>query len=248
MILREKGLPLPRTVVTFRLRLSMDEKEKIDFWFAVNNTEVVVRPKRNLESFGTTTIHYHLVTEMMDAVDHLRIREGRIHAYKPEIITPQSFGDSMLEGFGEEQAHDYVDWLRQNQQHLVLMKYGFRIRKEEIHTESVHENVETVLDRITEELRVKDEPLHALVRGVDEPWEVCLLRLMVEMVQQSVASNAKDLHGDPNGVRHEIEAAFREASRNPAKIQSLSSLLQKLGVFEEYEDRFFALVRANPSR
>ena len=31
---------------------------QFDFWFAVNNTEIVMPPKRHLETFGNTIINY----------------------------------------------------------------------------------------------------------------------------------------------------------------------------------------------
>ncbi|MDZ4200347.1 MAG: hypothetical protein U1E27_13810, partial [Kiritimatiellia bacterium] len=56
--------------------------------------------------------------------------------------------------------------------------------------------------------------------------------------------NARELHEDPDGSRHEIEAAFAAAGRDPARLSKLADLLAKLHRFPEYEDRFFALVRA----
>jgi hypothetical protein len=72
---------------------------EFDFWYAVNNTEVLELPRGRLETFGSTLINYHLVTELMDAVGQVRVREGRIQSFRPEILTPQSFSESPLEGF-----------------------------------------------------------------------------------------------------------------------------------------------------
>ena len=87
--------------------------KEFDFWYAVNNTEVLELPLGRLETFGSTLIHYCLVTELMDAVGQIRIREGRIQAFRPEILTPQSFLESPLEtGFRAGPADDFVRWLR----------------------------------------------------------------------------------------------------------------------------------------
>ena len=83
-----------------------------------------------------------------------------------------------------------------------------------------------------------------LVRGVDEPWEVCLLKLLFEVVRRSAPGNARDLRADPDGSRHEIDRAFRLAARDRARLAPLAELLNRLGKFKDYEDRFFALVRS----
>lgn len=221
----------------------MDSPDQFDFWYAVNNSHVIVPPRRQLESFGTTTIKYHLVTELMDSVNQTRIREGRVQAFKPELVLPSSYADSLLEGFSEEEAGRYLSWLQRNEKNLMLLKYGFRIRKEEISTEVVHRSVQEVLDTIREDVEARDQPMEAVIRGVEEPWEVCLLKLMVEMVERSASMNARDLNRDPHGYHAEIEKAFSEAARDRSKIDGLAELLKARNLFEHYEDRFFSLVR-----
>ena len=71
-----------------------------DFWYAVRNTEVVVPPKRHLETFGNTVINYALVSELMDSVGQTRVREGRMQAERPQIVTPSAYSNMLLEGFG----------------------------------------------------------------------------------------------------------------------------------------------------
>ena len=215
-----------------------------DFWYAVNHTEVLVMPPRRLETFGATVIDYHLVSEPMDEVRRVRVREGRIQAFRPEIVAPGDFGGAALEGFGEAAAQRYLDWLREHQDDLLILKYGFKIRKEGLNEHVVTDSVEAVVERVRAELQAKDNPLAALVRGVDEPWEVCLLKLMVEMVQRAAPHHARDLREDPAGERHELEAAFAAAARDRSRLSALATMLQKRGLFKEYEDRFFALVRA----
>lgn len=221
----------------------MDSKEQFDFWYALNHSEVLVRPEQKLESFGTTSVHYHLVTELMDATDQVRVREGKIHAFRPQIVTPQSFMESLLEGFEEQQASAYLDWLRQHEQELLILKYGFKIRKEAISTHVINDRMELVVDKLRSQINEKGGGLQALIRGVEEPWEVCLIKLMTELVQRSVGLNAREIGRDPSGHRHEIDQAFLAAARDRSKIQALANLLHERNLFEEYEDRFYSLVR-----
>ncbi|MGD9781363.1 MAG: hypothetical protein AB7V14_04325 [Kiritimatiellia bacterium] len=218
--------------------------KEFDFWYAVNNTEVLELPRSRLETFGSTLINYRLVTELMDAVGQVRIREGRIQAFRPEILTPQSLLESPLEdGFRTGPSQDFIRWLREHESELVLLKYGFKIRQETTTESIVHDSVDNVLDRVRADLKSKEDPLAALVRGVDEPWEVCLLKLLFEVVRLSAPGNARDLRADPDGSRHEIDRAFRRASGDRAHLAPLAALLTRLGKFKDYEDRFFALVR-----
>ena len=218
---------------------------EFDFWYAVNNTEVLELPRSRLETFGSTQIHYRLVTELMDTIGQVRVREGRIQAFRPEILTPQSFSESPLEGFNTGPANDFVRWLREHESEMVLLKYGFKIRHETITESIVHDSVETVLERVRADLKSRKDPLSALVLGVDEPWEVCLLKLLFEVVRLSAPGNARDLRADPNGTRHEIDRAFRLAAKDRSQLAPLADLLKRLDQFKDYEDRFFALVRSH---
>lgn len=219
--------------------------KEFDFWYAVNNTEVLELPRSRLETFGSTLIHYRLVTELMDTIGQVRVREGRIQAFRPEILTPQSFSESPLEGFNTGPADDFVRWLRKHESEMVLLKYGFKIRHETTTESIVHDSVENVLERVRADLKSRKDPLSALVLGVDEPWEVCLLKLLFEVVRLSAPGNARDLRADPNGTRHEIERAFRLAANDRSRLAMLANLLKRLDQFKDYEDRFFALVRSH---
>ena len=106
------------------------QPDKFDFWYAVSNTRILSMPSRLIETFGTTVLNYHMISEPMDTVNRVRVREGRIQAYRPQIVVPPSLDDEVLEGFGEE-AGKYADWLRENGPDLRMLQYGFKIKKEE---------------------------------------------------------------------------------------------------------------------
>lgn len=227
------------------------EMKSHDFWFAINNTEVVLMPKSYIQTFGTTSLHYHMVSELMDTVDRIRVREGTIESKRPEIVTPSFREDELLENFGEE-AREYVDWLRSNSQDLFVLQYGFKIQKNELSEHVVSGNVREVLDSVKKRVKAKGDPLAGVVLGVDEPWDVCLLKLMLDIIRKSVPMNIhhmkkRRLFDDVNGVRKhirdDIEQAFLDASRNSSKVKELVALLRKYDLFEEYEDRFFSLFR-----
>ena len=231
----------------------MQEKTPFDFWYAVNNTEVLVLPKQHLETFGTTILNYHLITELMDSVNQVRIREGKVQASQPQIITPQAYAEPDMDGFSDE-ARKFVDWTRDNEDNIPILKYGFTLKQESFSEHVVCDSLETVADRVKKDVKTKDNPLSAVAVGVDDPWDVCLLKVIFEVVQGSFNANTQQLAsrnllhnsgGIPPAVRVEIDSAFLAASRDKSKINDLGSLLQRRGAFQQYEDRFFALVNAS---
>jgi hypothetical protein len=226
----------------------MDPKKQFDFWYAVNNTELIATPTSRLETFGDTIVNYHLVCELMDRPDKICIREGHLKALKPALITPQSLGQMDLEDFGKD-ANQYADWLARHGGDLKILQYGFRIQKQEIKEYVVTDTIANVTERVKAEVDAKEDPLSAVLTGVDDPWEVCLLKLMVDLVQHSAKGNIQDIRQQANAMQQSltesIERGFLEASRDATKINALAERLKQNGLWENYEDRFFALVKAS---
>ena len=229
----------------------MDDKANFDFRYAVDNTHILLAPASRLETFGATVLNYHLVTELLDEVNKIRVREGRVKANRPEIVTPNSFMENLLDGFGE-QAQAYAQWLRENDQSLMILRYGFAISKEQTNEEIVTGELPGVAERVRAVVEEKADPLAAVVVGVEQPWEVCLLKLMVDVVQNSAQGNVQDFRSKgitseadlgQLALKQELETDFASAAANPQKLDYLCDKLKKSGLFEQYEDRFFALVR-----
>jgi hypothetical protein len=197
-----------------------------------------------------------MISALMDSVSQTRVREGRIQAHQPQIVTPASYAQNLLEGFGQE-AEAYAQWLRDHARDLHILRYGFTIRKEEINEHIISENVQTVTERVRTEVAGRDDPMAAVLVGVDNPWEVCLLKLMYDVIRNSAPGNVRemgrhrlldDVNGVPKAVRDDIESDFRSASRDPRLVKALGQKLRRQGLFEEYEDRFFALVKSSAGK
>ena len=47
-----------------------------DLQYAIDNTKVILSPERRIETFGTTSFHFYLVTELMDRANEIRVRDG----------------------------------------------------------------------------------------------------------------------------------------------------------------------------
>lgn len=157
----------------------------------MENTRVVVSPQTGIETFGTTRFHFSLVSELLDEVDTVRIRNGRIEAERPRIVSPHHFRKLLLEGFGDN-AREYADWIESNGDALRILRYGFQFRKTDLSEHVVREPMEAALDRLKDKIGGGDDPFAALIAGVDDAWEVCLLKFSMEMIQRSAGGNVEE--------------------------------------------------------
>src|SRR5207302_4431483 len=101
---------------------------KENFDYAIENTRVIVAPEQKIATFGSTSFRFYLVSELLDRVNEVRVRDGRIHADRPQILTPDNFARLLLEGFGEK-AEQYIDQLRERGRDFAVLRYGFQFRK-----------------------------------------------------------------------------------------------------------------------
>ena len=229
----------------------MPARTPYDFHYAVRNTEILLAPKRHIETFGNTIVNYSHVAELMDSVGQVRIREGRLQAMRPQIIMPSAYANLSLEGFGQE-AENYLSWLKEHEDDIRILQYGYSLKQEAFSEEVVTDSLENVLARVKKATEEKNDPFSAVVKGVDSPWDVCLVRLFWVITRSSVADNVRELNerhmfereaGIPHEVREEIEKGFAAAAHDPSLVKPLGALLQKHGLFDHYQDRFFALMR-----
>jgi hypothetical protein len=163
-----------------------------NFQYAVENTQVILAPEGQIATFGSTSFRFYLITELMDHVNRVRVRDGRIHAERPQIVAPEHYARLLLEGFGEE-AHRYIDQLRERLRSVAVLRYGFRFRKTDVTENTVHEPVETVIARTKEQVEIANDPLSAVIQGVDDAWEVCLLKFTIDMIERSAGGNLGDM-------------------------------------------------------
>src|ERR1700726_4696911 len=102
-----------------------------DFQYAIENPQVILAPEQKIATFGTTSFRFYLISELMDRVNEVRVRNGKIHADRPQILTPDHFTRLMLEGFGEK-ARNYAEQLGERMQNIAVLRYGFQFRKTDV--------------------------------------------------------------------------------------------------------------------
>lgn len=162
-----------------------------DFQYAIENTRVILAPERKIASFGSTSFRFYLISELMDQVNEIRVRDGQIHAERPQILTPEHYCRLLLDGFGEK-AQRYVDQLRDHLRDVAVLRYGFQFKKTDVNENTVRDTVEAVIERTKSKVERSDEPLSAVIHGVDDAWEVCLLKFTIDMIERSTGGNLGD--------------------------------------------------------
>ena len=150
-----------------------------------------MEPSHRLETFGNTLVNYHLVSELPDHPGKVRVREGRLEAHQPLVITPH-FAQIEAEGFGDE-AKAYLDFLKENEQHLRILQYGYHLKSDKFSEQIVTDRLSVVTERVKDEVVASNDKFAAVVQCVDEPWEVALVELWLREVNRSAKGNIDDL-------------------------------------------------------
>jgi hypothetical protein len=162
-----------------------------DFQYAIDNTRVILAPERQIATFGSTSFRFYLISELMDQVNEIRVRDGRIHAERPQILTPEHYCRLLLEGFGEK-AEKYVELLRERTRDMAVLRYGFQFRKTDVVENRVRDTMDAVIERTRRQVEHSEEPLSAVIQGVDDAWEVCLLKFTIDLIERSSGNNLGD--------------------------------------------------------
>ena len=229
----------------------LDESER-EILRAVEQTRIVRAPRQHLATFGVSRISYYLVTEpsyegLIPGGREGVVREGKVISERPIVVTPTYMLN--LEGFGED-ARRYMS--------LAAQRYGphspgllYRYRNEYSGMNIVSGEADAVGRRIAEDLDRRDEGSAAVILGVDELWDVSLLKFIYEYTAASLSLNVRELHGLldpepgiglPRAAVQRIERLFREVERG-LDPSMLKRELDRWGVFEQYEARFLGLFR-----
>lgn len=162
-----------------------------DFLYAMETTRVLREPDRRIDTFGATSFEFHLISETMDRAGEIRVREGRVEADRPRILRPQGYRDLLFEGFGEN-AEAFRRWFRESGGNVAFLNYGFSFAKTDISETLVHDTLEAVCDRVVSEVESRGNPLRAVIQGVDDTWEISLLKFTFDLIQRSLDINVFD--------------------------------------------------------
>jgi hypothetical protein len=215
----------------------------------IDQTVVLRFPRHRLATFGDSEIPYHLITPHPELPQRSTLRIGMVKALRPKILTPDSFL-KRFEGFGED-ADGFERLLKDNFEDLLRgLEYVFHNRVDD--TISHHRDAHELAQSVHKDLDERDQPRAAVIMGPEQGWSLSLMKFALEESGRSFPLNMRELDErglfDPAGVelrrrKADIESLFRAARDNAAALPVLAAKLKEHGLFDEYQDRFFALVK-----
>lgn len=168
----------------------MGEADDIDY--AMRYTRVLYVPDRRIDTFGDTRFNFRLISELQDEVGVCRIRSGWVEASRPKILRPSDMYGIETDGFSSAVSRVF-EWMKLRGMALPsLFRYGFHFSRSEVQFEMVHEDFLIVSERVVQDALDSGDPLRVVIHGMDDAWEVSLLRFMLEMIQQSHEINVFD--------------------------------------------------------
>jgi len=222
--------------------------------YAIMRTEILRPPKQSLYTFGTTNIYYYLVTEpvyseLIRDITETVVREGRVIAERPRIVTPYYL--THLEGFGSEARRYFEALVKEHGSNIRGLFYTYKNEPKELNI--VSDNLRSVVDKLNAEIDRRGDPLAAIIKGEDELWDVSLLKFIYEVTKSSLQDNLMqlgsrgllniDAAGIPVDARVRIDELFEKVVKGESEPGELKDELDRWGLFEEYEDRFFNIFK-----
>jgi hypothetical protein len=221
---------------------------------AVQQTEILRPPKQTLSTFGATNIYYYLLTEPIyteldNKATETVIREGRVIAQKPRVVTPYYL--TRLEGFSADARHYFEMLLQENGPNAPGIFYTYKNEPKEMSI--VSDSIPVVVDKLNAEIDRRGDALASIIKGKDELWDVSLMKFIYEVTRYSVGDNVRDFgargllgmdrHGIPGEARMRIEQLFGKVDAGEIEPRELKDELDRWDVFDEYQDRFLGLFK-----
>ena len=222
--------------------------------YTVQHTEILRPPKQSLATFGTTNIYYYLVTEpayaeLIENVTETVVREGRVIAEKPRIVTPYYL--SRLEGFSLDAKRYFDILLKAHGPNAPGLFYTYRNEPRELNI--VSDNWHSVVEKLNAEIDKRGDPLASIIKGEDELWDVSLMKFIYEITRSSLPDNLAqmgtrglldiDSSGVPADARLKIEELFDKVKKGESDPSELKAELDRWNLFDEYEDRFLTIFK-----
>lgn len=236
---------------------------------ALKETEILHQPKKLLETFGSSTVKYYVLSESIcdeltgqEAKD-IVIRKGELTWEPPRVLSPIHM--LKMEGFNEK-ARQAIEMIAKENPNLAAFFYSIKYEKKSEEMHVVNGNLKEVSDRIINDIEKENEPLTAVIKGVGGYWDVSLMKFIQDMVIRSARFSqfpefknsglikidesgypivTKDSTGVPLAAKNKIEDMFKQVKEGELPASKLKEELDKWGLFEQYEDRFFDLFREN---
>lgn len=233
----------------------------------LKQTRILRAPRKYLSTYGSSKVHYYILSESVcdkltgsNNVDTV-IRKGEIIWEQPRLLTPGYL--LSMEGFGDE-AREALQLLARENPDMAGLLYTLHYKKKNEEMEIVSGKLREVFKKIEREIERKGDPLTTVIKGVPGFWDVSLMKFVHEMVVRSAHFSqfpdlqkeglirinrwgdpvvVRDSYGVPIVAKKRIERMFQLVKRGKIDPAILKLELDRWGLFELYEDRFFNLFK-----
>ena len=220
---------------------------------AAEQTEVLRPPRQHLATFGLTNVQYYLVTEpsYADLTGEVRetvVREGQVVVERPQIVTP-SYLLNFFQGF--DHGREFAEFLMEaHGPHSPGLLYSYRHELKD--TSIVSDPPDVVAGRLVDMVEREGQHLAAVVKGVDHLWDISVMKFVHDLTVGSLGKNVQEMaerglfrseRGIPQAAHARIGELFEGVRAGVVPPSELKAELDRWGLFEEYQDRFFDLFR-----
>ncbi len=240
----------------------MDERIQ----YAFEHSKILKWPKQLLSSFGSSEVHYHVLTEPVyqeftQGITETVVREGKVSWFRPQLLTPGYI--LRIEGFSDE-AKKAFSSIADEMPDLASILYRFQFKREVDSMNFVSGNLKSVAEKIARDIDKRGDNLATIIEGVGDLWDISLSKFILDMMTRSAYQSqfpelrkrglisynqfghqvvSRDNQGIPLVAKKEIETMFDMVQHGDMEPKDLKSELDKWGLFELYQDRFFDLFR-----
>jgi hypothetical protein len=155
-----------------------------------------------------------------------------------------------MEGFSSP-ARRFVEMMAEQYPYEPSIFYSYK--NEPGNMNIISEPSEQVVEKIQKIVEEKNDALSTIIKGVEEMWDVSLIKFTYELTRHSVKNNVSELErsgmlrvddrGMPEAAREQIEDLFNKTERDNSYASQLVTELKRWGVFADYQDRFFRLFK-----
>ena len=165
----------------------MDPQKKLQE--ALKQISVVRHTRQTVYTFSATRMPYYLAGTVMDAVNRVEIRSGRVTAERPRILTPSQLGQDFFEGFGD---------LEREQAEALLRTCGrsleYRYRNETDNIRVVPGPIRAVIERLKKDAGPQESSRAAIIRCEDSGlWGLGLVKCILDVTVRSFLGNVTEL-------------------------------------------------------
>lgn len=233
----------------------------------LENTEILLEPDDLISTNHDTTLHYYVLSkpyyleEFPKEGPETKVREGKVTWKKPKLLT----SDYMINmsGFSGEAKKAMQIVARENPDQAGLL-YKMNYRKYPISTFTMSRELKAAVEEIKEEIDKEKDNLTVIIKGVDELWDVSLMKFIQTLMLKSAYKSqlpdyeekgflstddagysvvTRNLEGLPIAATKEIENMFKKVKNGAEDPVKLKQELDRWGVFNAYQDRFFDLFK-----